>query len=108
MPLTVFAVKGIPGNRRERIEAAVVAGARHMRGPHEAWIAVDPFNGGTRVLITGPNGFERIVTFARRRSGRDRGAGQGDDGITVDYQFRYQRLQFSRYMAARVPSGLKA
>jgi len=26
MPLTVFEVKGIPGHRRERIEAAVVAG----------------------------------------------------------------------------------
>jgi hypothetical protein len=29
MPLTVFAVKGVPGNRRERIEAAVVAGGKH-------------------------------------------------------------------------------
>jgi hypothetical protein len=26
MPLTVFDIKGIPGHRRERIEAAVVAG----------------------------------------------------------------------------------
>jgi hypothetical protein len=25
MPLTVFDIRGIPGNRRERIEAAVVA-----------------------------------------------------------------------------------
>jgi hypothetical protein len=64
VPLTVFAVKGIPGNRRERIEAAVIAGGKHIRGPHEAWIAVDPFNGGTRVLITGPHGFERTVKFA--------------------------------------------
>jgi hypothetical protein len=64
MPLTVFAVKGIPGNRRESIEAAVVAGGRHATGPHEAWIAADPFNGGFRVLITGPHGFERTVTFA--------------------------------------------
>jgi hypothetical protein len=64
MPLTVFAVKGVPGNRRERIEAAVVAGGRNATGPHEAWIAADPFNGGFRVLITGLHGFERTVTFA--------------------------------------------
>ena len=64
MPLTVFAIQGVPGNRRERIEAAVVAGGRHASGPHEAWIAVDRFNGGLRVLITGPHGFERTVTCA--------------------------------------------
>ena len=64
MPLTVFDIKGVPGNRRERIEAAVIAGGRHASCPHEAWIAADPFNGGFRVLITGPHGFERTVTFA--------------------------------------------
>jgi hypothetical protein len=64
MPLTVFALKGIPGHRRERIEAAVVAGGRHASGPHEAWIAADQFNGGFRVLITGAYGFERTVSFA--------------------------------------------
>jgi hypothetical protein len=64
MPLTVFALRGIPGNRRERIEAAVVAGGRHTTGPHEAWVAADPFNGGFRVLITGAYGFERTVAFA--------------------------------------------
>ena len=64
MPLTVFDIKGVPGNRRERIEAAVVAGGRHASGLHEAWIAADPFNGGFRVLVTGPHGFERTVTFA--------------------------------------------
>ena len=32
MPLTVFDIKGVPGNRHERIEAAVVAGARHASG----------------------------------------------------------------------------
>jgi hypothetical protein len=64
MPVTVVAVKGSPGNRRERIEAAVIAGGRNATGPHEAWIAVDPFNGGTHVLIRGPHGFERTVTFA--------------------------------------------
>ena len=42
---------------------AIVAGGRHASGPHEAWIAADPFNGGYRVLITGPYGFERTVTF---------------------------------------------
>jgi hypothetical protein len=64
MPLTVFDIKGVPGNRRERIEAAVIAGGGHASGPHEAWIAADPFNGGYRGLITGPHGFERTVTFA--------------------------------------------
>jgi hypothetical protein len=64
MPLTVFDIKGVPSNRRERIEAAVVAGGRHASGPHEAWIAADPFKGGFRVLITGPRGFERTVIFA--------------------------------------------
>jgi hypothetical protein len=61
---SVFDVKGVSATRRERIEAAVVAGGRHTMDPHEAWIAVDPFNGGIRVLITGPHGFERTVTFA--------------------------------------------
>jgi hypothetical protein len=39
MPITVFDTKGVPGTRRERIEAAVVAGGRHARRPREA----DPF-----------------------------------------------------------------
>ena len=64
MALTVFSLRGIPGNRRERIEAAVTAGGRLVSGPHEAWIAADPFNGGFRVLITGAHGFERTVKFA--------------------------------------------
>jgi hypothetical protein len=64
MPLTVFDIKGIPGHRRERIEAAVVAGGKHASGPHEVWITADPFRGGFTVLITGPYGFERTVAFA--------------------------------------------
>jgi hypothetical protein len=63
MPLTVFDIKGILGHRRECIEMAVVAGGKHVSAPHEAWIATDPFK-GVRVLITGPHGFERSVTFA--------------------------------------------
>jgi hypothetical protein len=63
MPITVFDIEGVPGNRRERIEAAVVSGGKHVRGPHEAWIAADQFNRGFRVLITGPLGFERTVVF---------------------------------------------
>jgi hypothetical protein len=31
MPLTVFDTKGIPAHRRERIEAAVTAGGKHVR-----------------------------------------------------------------------------
>ena len=38
MPLTIFDVKGVPGNRRERIEAAVVAGGKHLSEPYEGWI----------------------------------------------------------------------
>jgi hypothetical protein len=33
MPLTIFDVKGVPGNRRERIEAAVVAVRSIPPGP---------------------------------------------------------------------------
>ena len=64
MPITVFDVKGVPGHRRERIEAAVVAGGKHVSVSYEAWIAADPFKGGFRLLITGPHGFERTVTLA--------------------------------------------
>ncbi|MFY9727686.1 MAG: hypothetical protein WB579_06505 [Bryobacteraceae bacterium] len=53
MPITVFDLKGIPGHRRERIEAAVVAGGKHTKAPHEAWIAADRFNGGFRVAHHG-------------------------------------------------------
>ena len=63
MPFTVFSIKGLSGSRRERIEAAVVAGGKHARGRHEGWIAVD-LRGTVRVLITGPDGFERSVAFA--------------------------------------------
>ena len=63
MPLTVFACKGIAATRRERIEAAVEAAGQHLAQPYEGWIAADPFRGGVRVLITGPQGFERTVTF---------------------------------------------
>jgi hypothetical protein len=44
--------------------AAVVAGGRHVAAPHEASIASDPFRDGVRVLITGPHGFQRTVSFA--------------------------------------------
>jgi hypothetical protein len=64
MPLTIFDCKGIPATRRERIEAAVEAGGKHLAKSYEGWIAVDPFRGGVRVLITGPQGFERSVLFA--------------------------------------------
>ena len=64
MAITVFAMRGIPGHRREGVEAAVAAGGKHATGPHEAWITADPFRGGFKVLITGPHGFERTVTCA--------------------------------------------
>ena len=64
MPLLVFDCKGIPATRRERIETAVEAGGRHVKEQCEGWIASDPFRGGVRVVITGPQGFERAVLFA--------------------------------------------
>ena len=64
MPLLVFDCKGIPATRRERIETAVEAGGRHVKKQYEGWIAADPFRGGVRVIITGPQGFERTVLFA--------------------------------------------
>ncbi|HEV3330928.1 MAG TPA: hypothetical protein VG096_08105 [Bryobacteraceae bacterium] len=64
MPLTVFNTEGLPATHRERIEAAVEAGGNQLSAPYEAWIAADPFRGGMRVLITGPQGFERVVQFA--------------------------------------------
>jgi hypothetical protein len=63
MPLTVFNCKGISATRRERIEAAVEAGGKNVAQPYEGWIAADPFRGGVRVMITGPEGFERTVLF---------------------------------------------
>ena len=63
MPLTVFDRKGISATRRERIEAAVEAAGQHLAQPYEGWIAADLFRGGVRVLITGPQGFERTATF---------------------------------------------
>jgi hypothetical protein len=37
---------------------------QHLAQPCEGWIAADPSRGGVRVLITGPQGFERTVAFA--------------------------------------------
>ena len=63
MPVTVFDCKGISATRRARIEDAVIAAGRDLPQPHEAWIAADPFSGGVRALITGPQGFDRTVVF---------------------------------------------
>jgi hypothetical protein len=63
MPLTVFDCKGIPASRRARIEGAVVAAGRNLSQPYEAWIAADSRRGSVRVMITGPQGFDRTVTF---------------------------------------------
>jgi hypothetical protein len=59
-----FDCKGIPATRRERIETAGEAGGRHVKEQYEGWIAADPFRSGVRVVITGPQGFERTVLFA--------------------------------------------
>jgi hypothetical protein len=41
-----------------------VAGGKNVSGPHEAFIAADPFRAGVKVLMTGAHGLERMVTFA--------------------------------------------
>jgi len=64
MPLTIFDVKGVPSTRRERIEMAVMAGARGLSGPYEGWISTDPVRRDVRVVITGAHGFQREVRFA--------------------------------------------
>jgi hypothetical protein len=64
MPLTVFDTKGVPAHRRERIEAAVAAGGKHVSALYEGWIGTDPFRRDVRVIITGPHGFERRAAFA--------------------------------------------
>jgi hypothetical protein len=60
----VFEIEGISATRREAIEAAIEAAGRHLSSPHEAWISADPPRGGFRVLVTGPHGLERAVSFA--------------------------------------------
>jgi hypothetical protein len=62
MPLTIFDTKGVSATRRERIEAAVEFGGKHVTAPYEAWIATDQ-QGRVRVIITGSQGFQRTVTF---------------------------------------------
>ncbi len=63
MPLTIFDTKGIPAHRRERIQAAITAGGKHVQKLYEVWIGTNPFRGDVRVTITGSHGFERRVAF---------------------------------------------
>jgi hypothetical protein len=64
MTLTASACNGISATRRERIEAPVAARGQRRAQPYEAWIAAAPSRGGVRVVIIGPQGFERTVAFA--------------------------------------------
>ena len=45
------------------MSTAVEAAGRTLSAPHEAWIAADPVRGGFKVLVTGPLGLERAVSF---------------------------------------------
>ena len=76
MPLTVFEVKGIPGHRREPIEAAVVAGGKHLSATYEAWIAADPFKNNFRLLIT-TTPSPSVSRWARLSAKRGQGGGRG-------------------------------
>jgi len=87
VPITVFDIKGVPGSRRERIKGAVVAGGRHARGPHQAWITANPFHGGFHALITGPAGFREECDLAMDE----------DPSVIAE---RCQRPQRSRTLAA--------
>jgi hypothetical protein len=62
--LTIFELKGLPGNRRERIENAIIAGGKHLAEPYEGWIIADPFRRAIKVVITGAHGFQREIIFA--------------------------------------------
>ena len=62
MPLQILDIKGVPHNRRERISAAVEAGGKHLSAIYEAWLRTD-LDGKVRVLLTGPQQFERFVIF---------------------------------------------
>ena len=48
LPITVFDIKGIPCERRERIEAAIVVGGKHIAEPHKAWVAALVPGAGSR------------------------------------------------------------
>jgi hypothetical protein len=55
----------VPKPYFSRRGSAATAGGKHVSGRrHKAWIAADPFRGDLRVIITGPQGFERYVAFA--------------------------------------------
>ena len=62
MPLSVLDTRGIRAIRRERIMAAIEAGGKNASGPFEAWATADG-HGSVRVVITGPQGFDRQVLF---------------------------------------------
>ena len=62
MPLTVFETRGIPAIRRESIIAAIEAGGKHLSGSFQAWATADG-RGNVRVVITGPQDFDRCVLF---------------------------------------------
>jgi len=64
MPLTTFDVKGVPGNRRERIEKVSWLEGRTCRSPTRVGSLADPFRKAIKVMITGAHGFERQVIFA--------------------------------------------
>jgi hypothetical protein len=72
MPVTVFDIKGLPGHRRERIEAAVVAGGKYTKAPHEAWIAADPLESGSGCPASVRNGDDpprkTVITTASFRA----------------------------------------
>jgi len=64
MPLQILDIKGVPHNRRERISAAVEAGGNQLSAIYEAWLRTD-LDGKVRVLLTGPQNFERFVIFSQ-------------------------------------------
>jgi len=66
MPITVFDVKGVPGHRRERIEAAVVRGGKHANGAFETVGPCDEQTESTPERIGSDPGFVRDARLARK------------------------------------------
>jgi hypothetical protein len=108
MQLTVFDCNGISATRRERIEAAVEAGGKHVAQPYEGWIAADPLRGGVRVLITGPQALKgrsrSPSTKLRRRSRSESGRRLKTDGGDSPKPADAERHWECRYPVSGLPA----
>ncbi len=63
MPITIFDSDSIPRNRRPELEAAVVAGGRHLQKLFEGWIVATPDRRHFAVRITSYPNIDISVVF---------------------------------------------